>query len=415
MNMPNRAARHHSSRESCGPVLPVSAAATPATRRIASPITKLIDFFKVFKTPAETGLFPFCQIRRNDFLQNHAAKDIKHSMSSRPVYRTHRERFGIDRCEPQTRAVREGKIEFHALTKGHYPGRPVPKNILPGLNSIGFWDAGGTQDWGEDPHRNEGIEIVFLETGSMVFSAGETNYDLRAGQFIITRPWQLHKLGAPNIGPGRLHWLILDVGVRRPHQNWSWPDWVVLTKTDLAELTRKLRHNESPVWVSTPAIAQSFRDLARSVLNWDQPHAISRLAVGLNQLLVGILEVFSEQQIQEDIQLVSHRRTVELFLRDLEQRRIDVSEPWTLDRMAEHCGMGITAFSKYTREIVNAGPVEFLNSCRLELAVSKLKENGDLSITDIAFACGFNSSQYFATRFRQRFQASPSQFVRKRS
>jgi AraC-like DNA-binding protein len=334
-------------------------------------------------------------------------------MPTRPVYRERRQRFGIDRCEPQTRAVREGKIEFHALTKGNYPGTPVPKNILPGLNSIGFWSAGGAQDWGEDPHRNEGIEIVFLETGSTVFSAGEKNYELRAGNFVITRPWQPHKLGAPNIGPGRLHWLIIDVGVRRPHQNWAWPDWVVLTKGDLAELTRKLRHNENPVWMSTPAIAHSFRELAQSILKWEEAHAVSRLAVSLNQLLIGILDVFSKQKMAEDTRLISHRRTVELFLRDLEQRRIDLSEPWTLERMAKQCGMGVTAFSKYTREIVNAGPMEFLNSCRLDWAMHKLKENGSESITEIAFGCSFNSSQYFATRFRQRFQAPPSQFAGK--
>jgi AraC family L-rhamnose operon regulatory protein RhaS len=81
--------------------------------------------------------------------------------------------------------------------------------------------------------------------------------------------------------------------------------------------------------------------------------------------------------------------------------------------MAEQCGMGVTAFSKYTRQIVNAGPIEFLNACRLDLAREKLNANGKHSITEIAFACGFNSSQYFATRFRQRFQTSPSQFIHK--
>src|ERR1700740_2523581 len=142
-----------------------------------------------------------------------------------PTYRSRHDRYEIDRCEPQVRAVREGKIELHALSKGHYPGTLVPPNILPGLSSIGFWNAGGTQDWGEDPHRNEGIEILFLETGTTALAVDGKSAQLHAGQFAITRPWQLHKLGAPNIGPCRLHWLILDVGVRRPHQEWCWPQW----------------------------------------------------------------------------------------------------------------------------------------------------------------------------------------------
>ena len=331
-------------------------------------------------------------------------------MPIQPTYQDRRQRYAIDRCEPQTRAVREGKIEFHALTKGHYPGRPMDANILPGLNSIGFWSAGGAQDWGEDPHRNEGVEIVFLETGSTALVVDQKNFKLQAGHFMITRPWQLHKLGSPNIGPGRVHWLILDVGVRRPHQPWQWPKWVVLTRSDLAELTRKLRRNENPVWTSTPAIAQSFRELARSVTDWEKPHAISRLAVHLNQLLIGILDALSEQQIQENEQLTSRRRTTELFLRDLEQNRIDLSEPWTLERMAAHCHMGVTAFSKYCREIANTGPMEYLNQCRLDRAALQLRNEPERSITDIAYRNGFNASQYFATRFRHRFSCSPREF-----
>lgn len=332
-------------------------------------------------------------------------------MITKPVYKNRRVRYEIDRCEPQNRAILTGKINFHALTKGHYPGTPVPENILPGLSSIGFWNAGGAQDWGEDPHRNEGVEITFLETGSMIFSADSKRHNLRAGHFTITRPWQLHKLGAPNIGPGRLHWLIFDVGVRRPHQDWVWPKWVVLTKNDLGELTRKLRHNENPVWNSTPAIAQSFRELARNVEAWNQPHAVSHLAVHLNQLLIGILDALTKQQTHENKQLTSRRRAVEIFLHDLENDRVNVSEIWTLDRMAEHCGMGVTAFSKYCRDLVNVGPMEFWNQCRLDRASRQLREQPELSVTEIAFANGFNSSQYFATCFRQRFQISPSRFV----
>jgi AraC family L-rhamnose operon regulatory protein RhaS len=90
---------------------------------------------------------------------------------------------------------------------------------------------------------------------------------------------------------------------------------------------------------------------------------------------------------------------------------VDVSQPWTLDQMAKQCGMGVTAFSKYCREVVNSGPMEFLNHCRLNRAARMLREETIQSITDVAFACGFNSSQYFATRFRQRFQISPRQFL----
>jgi len=183
-------------------------------------------------------------------------------------------RYGIDSCEPQKEAVRKGKIEFHALTKGHYPGTLMPRDVLPGLNSIGFWDANTSQDWGLDAHRNEGIKIVFFETGTCDMVMGQKTFNLQAGNFIVTRPWVLHKFGAPNIGRGRLHWMILDVGVRRPHQDWTWPKWIVMTKEDLADLTERWRHVKNPVWTSTPWIAQSFRELARCITAWGQPHVV---------------------------------------------------------------------------------------------------------------------------------------------
>lgn len=334
-------------------------------------------------------------------------------MTTQPIYRERHKRYGIDSCEPQKEAVREGKIEFHALTKGHYPGTLMPGDILPGLNSIGFWDANTSQDWGLNPHRNEGIKIVFFETGTCDLIMDQKTFNLHAGNFIITRPWQLHKFGAPNIGRGRLHWLIIDVGVRRPNQDWHWPKWIVVTRKDLAELMERWRHVKNPVWTSTPSIVQSFRELARCITAWEQPHAVSRMAVQINQLLIGTLDALAEQEAHKNERLVSRKQTVEMFFRDLNCGSIDLGDQWTLDRMASHCSMGVTVFSKYCRELVNTGPMEFLNQCRLERAAQQLRTRPELSITEIAFANGFNSSQYFATRFRQRFHISPSRFVSK--
>jgi AraC-like DNA-binding protein len=290
-----------------------------------------------------------------------------------PIFRMGRTRYAIDNCEPQKEAVREGKIEFHALTKGHYPGTLIPRDVLPGLNSIGFWDANTSQDWGLNPHRNEGIKIVFFETGTCALMMEQKTIHVHAGNFLLTRPWQLHKFGAPNIGRGRLHWMILDVGVRRPNQDWKWPAWIVLTKGDRAELTERWQQLKDPVWTSTPQIAQSFRELARCITAWNQPHAVSRMAGLLNMLIIGVLDALVEQQAQENGQLPSRMQAVETFLRELKDGGIDLGEQWTLDRLASHCNLGVTAFSKYCRELVNIGPMEYLNQCRLERAAQQLR------------------------------------------
>jgi AraC-like DNA-binding protein/mannose-6-phosphate isomerase-like protein (cupin superfamily) len=321
---------------------------------------------------------------------------------------------GVRTCEPQLLAVRTSKVGLPALSKGHYPGVTIPNDILPGLNSIGFWDCAGPQNWGLDFHRHANIEIHFVETGNLVFIADERRFNLHPGDLMITRPWQSHKLGDPHIGPGRVHWLIVDVGVRRPNDRWHWPDWVTLTPTDVAELTQKLRHNKMPVCRSNAEIARIFQQTAKCVVGWKTRHSISRMVANLNQLFVSLLDLSVTQRLTESSALDSRRRVVELFLKGLENSKANCQEIGTLQQMAEHCGLGITSFAKYTREVVNVGPMAFLKQCRLNHAAQELRGRPDISITDVSFSNGFNSSQYFSDCFRKRFQMSPTQFLSKR-
>lgn len=313
----------------------------------------------------------------------------------------------VDSCIAQRAAVREGKVQFHALTKGHYPGVPIEPHELPGINSIGFLDSDKEQDWGLEPHRNEGIEITFLETGSMVFTADSRPTALRSGHFTVTRPWQLHQLGAPNLGPGRLDWLILDVKVRRPNQEWRWPQWVTLTGVDRAELTRRLRDSENNVWDASPEIAAVFHGLSDEVLHWKRPQAESRMLNLLNQLLLGILVVLNGQSGRPQPEPGCCRRKVELFLRDLAENEASSARVWTLPEMAAHCGMCMTSFANHCHELVNIAPVEYLIRCRLQHAARQLKKCPTVPVTEVAFQHGFNSSQYFATAFRKRFKTTP--------
>jgi AraC family L-rhamnose operon regulatory protein RhaS len=64
----------------------------------------------------------------------------------------------------------------------------------------------------------------------------------------------------------------------------------------------------------------------------------------------------------------------------------------------------------YCKQITNMSPVEYLNYCRIEEAARMLETAPGASITEIAFLCGFNSSQYFATAFQSRKGCTPSEF-----
>ncbi len=59
-------------------------------------------------------------------------------------------------------------------------------------------------------------------------------------------------------------------------------------------------------------------------------------------------------------------------------------------------------------------PIEFLNDYRFKKSI-ELMQNTDMTILEIALACGFSGSSYYAETFRKRFGKSPTEYKRKKS
>jgi AraC-like DNA-binding protein len=327
-----------------------------------------------------------------------------------PLFDFRGQQHRADDCRPLIEAADAGRVRLNACVHGHYPGKKLPRNMLRGLKSVGFWDANHDQTWGLDWHRNEGIELTFLETGGLDFGVEDASYLLRPNDLTITRPWQPHRIGSPHVTAGRLHWLILDVGVRRPDQPWRWPPWVVLTRQDLAELTQILRHNEQAVWQGNQELLECFNRIGAIVEQQDIQKSVSKLTVLINELLLLLLERLRSQEMVLDESLSGTRRSVSMFLDDLSRNISMLGYDWSVRELADSCGLGETRFIHYCRQLKNVTPAKFLNHCRLEAAAKLLAERPDMPITQMALACGFSSSQYFATAFQRHFGISPSDY-----
>ncbi|MGH9581978.1 MAG: AraC family transcriptional regulator, partial [Bryobacteraceae bacterium] len=300
---------------------------------------------------------------------------------------------------PLVQAAQACQIKMEALARGHYPGRRLKEDALPGLKTVGHWDAATEQKWGLPWHRNEGIEISYLESGALDFAANGVEFTLEPGDLMITRPWQSHRLGKPYLRPNRLHWLIVDVSVRRPNQPWKWPRWFMLSQDEAGELERNLRHNEKPVWRASSEIRHCFHLIAQAVEMDAEGSQVSRLGIRINDLFLLLLDLFRSQSMHLEHISTGSRQKVRLFLANLASDPDSLAAEWTLERMAEKCGLKMTQFVRYAKELTNMAPLHYLNRCRLEYAAKLLKDQPSRSITDVALSCGFSSSQYFATLF----------------
>ena len=326
------------------------------------------------------------------------------------IYQDSLAQYEADRCLPQRHAIDTGTVGFHALTQGHYPGTRIPEDVLPGVSSLGMFDMPGPQDWGIPPHRNEGVELCYQETGEALLVVDGCAQPMPPGSLSITRPWQLHSMGNPHLNAGRLHWIILDLGVRRPDQDWQWPGWCLLPPGEQDELSRLLRGTEQPVWQASAELSALFRRLSHYAAAPKPEANAARLRIAVNHLLVALLDLLRAQNLVPDPALSAPRRATELFLRELREQPGSAGQSWTLDRMAAHCGMGRSSFSGHCKTLTNRSPIDHLNHCRLQHAARLMRDEVERNITDIAMDCGFSSSQYFSRKFRGEFRTSPREW-----
>ena len=315
--------------------------------------------------------------------------------------------YHSDTCQPLVAAHEAGKLQMAAWGRYSYPGQRIGPEVLPQVSSIGYWDAHCQQEWGLDWHRNEGIELTYLETGTMPFSMNDKQHLLTPGQLTITRPWQPHCVGNPTVSAGKLHWIILDVDVRQPHQEWNWPLWVLLNQTDLDDLTKMMRQNEQPIWNADSDIKRCFQRIGQLLKDRNAASTESWIKLYINEILIHLLALLRGGNIPLNEHLLAGSRTVDLFIAYLSEH---LAEPWTLESMALHCRLGQTRFVHYMKQITNMTPMQYLTYIRLEKAAKLLLDNPDLSVTAIGYDCGFSTIEYFATVFRKEYDCSPTTY-----
>ncbi|MFD9899191.1 helix-turn-helix domain-containing protein [Mesorhizobium sp. NPDC059025] len=337
-----------------------------------------------------------------NILNEHAALRLQHQRPS--VFRQPDSFMYADNCRELQAAAQRGEVELHAWTRGSYPGTSLGER-LPGVRTVGFWDARNKQAWGLGTHCNEGFKIAYLARGNLNLVVDDCAYELEQGQFIVIRPWQLHSIGNPVVDASKLLWVILDAGLRRPSEPCHWPNWLVFSRDEADALDRLLTQNNQPVWDAGSDLRRTFEALAPILLERMPKDGETRLKVALNAIMISLIERMSEQAPKLDPNLSTSQHTVAIFLRRL---GLALGEAWTLETMAEECGLSRTRFSEHCKQLTNMTPWHYLQHLRLEEASRLLANSNRQSVTEIAFSCGFNSSQYFSNAYRRRYGCAPT-------
>lgn len=122
----------------------------------------------------------------------------------------------------------------------------------------------------------------------------------------------------------------------------------------------------------------------------------------LETLLISIVNIVTTHKNEKFNDTKSKIRKLLIYLQNNYKENIDWLE------LSEKFNVTTKTISRKIKEMTGMPPVVYLNRLRA-LAAKEYIKHTDISITDIAGMCGFNSSDYFTKCYKKNFGLSPQQ------
>lgn len=258
------------------------------------------------------------------------------------------------------------------------------------------------------PHRNMGMEIVLVDRGNLEWAVEEAPEHLQSGDVFFTLPWQTHGSTAIGEPQNKIYFVLfkLKSDYREKQSGIRFPDSLGFLPQEQRKLSDIFCIATRHTWNASPVLKQLFPELIMALDSKNRLDNMSAVSL-LRLIIVELARIIEKGESYRTRSNLSTNR-VRSFLDSLAQ---DVARDWSLDQMAAACGVKRTQFAKISQQLCGHTPLTYLAMLRFSKACSLLL-NTKRSITQIAFECGYNSSQYFSDAFRKRFKMTPSMYRR---
>jgi len=258
------------------------------------------------------------------------------------------------------------------------------------------------------PHCNPGMELVLVEQGQLEWAVEQVPEVLTPGTVFFTLPWQMH--GSLQIREPRNRICYALFGLpgsdEKPHDRIQFPERLRFTAKETKLLSQVFVSAPRHAWLASDLLKKMFPELIRRLDGSSELDDSASTSL-LRAILIELADTICNSPDSGQHNALTTQK-VRAFLRIIGQQ---LDRAWTLEEMAGACGIKRTQFAKIMRNTTGYPPLQYLNRIRFEKACNLL-ENSAISITEIAFECGYTSSQYFAETFKKRARMTPSQYRR---
>ncbi len=239
------------------------------------------------------------------------------------------------------------------------------------------------------PHWHDCFEIEFIIEGSCTEVLNGVGRDVKRGDITLITPTDLHEVR--NIDSLVIYNMmfatetidneILNTILLKSANTFSWS----LSDRDFAYALSILEYADTE-------FHQKNKNYERFMIDT------------INQLLTIILRM-SDTEISERKEL--SMRSAALYI------RMNFKRNPTLEDVAQAVNLNPAYFSVKFHEIMGVSYKEYLNDIKLNFASKSLKNNREMSVSEICYESGFGSLSHFHREFKEKFGCTPLEFRRK--
>ena len=130
-------------------------------------------------------------------------------------------------------------------------------------------------------------------------------------------------------------------------------------------------------------------------------------------LLANIIQLYIDDQLPNHKQVLLRKTDILSIIRAHDIMIEDLSENITIPELAKLAGINSTKLKQGFKKIYDQTINEYMRDRKLDMAKDLILE-GSYSIKQIAQSIGYKNYAYFSSRFKERFGALPSEFMRNR-
>jgi len=252
----------------------------------------------------------------------------------------------------------------------------------------------------QDPwHWHNAFEVNVMATGSCKCLLGGKTYILEAGMGIFINSAMLHAVLPGDMDPGQIKSIVFKKELITP-----------LSNSVIAEKYIRPLLNESGFYgmILRPEISwqRDILNLTDNIFELCQGEQYGyeiTAAMLCGQILTAVAPHIEEYKTDLAEGLQDKAVFVKPMLLYIWEH---FDQPVTLDEIANAGWTSKNECIHYFHSVVGTSPIQYVKIYRLQRAAELLRDT-DRSVSDIAFACGFQDGGYFARSFFEQYGMTP--------